>query len=222
MVKRITIDGSAVLGVFATCTEDFLLAAPPTTDEEQLNFSQELEVIAVPLLVGSSSVVGSLVAGNSNGFVVSGSALRHEIAQLEEHAEGVNVRKLPGRINAAGNVILTNDTAALIHPGLIARAERVISETLGVDVQRGTVACLKTVGMAACATNKGVLAHPKATEGELSKLDETFSVPVNIGTVNYGSPLVGSALLANTKGYVVGRESTGIELGRIEDSLGFL
>ncbi len=222
MVKRITIGGSAVLGVFATCTEDFLLAAPPTTDEEQLNFSQELEVIAVPLLVGSSSVVGSLVTGNSNGFVVSGNALRHEIAQLKARAEGVNVRKLPGRINAAGNVILTNDTAALIHPGLIARAERVISETLGVDVQRGTVACLKTVGMAACATNKGVLAHPKATEDELSKLDETFGVPVNIGTVNYGSPLVGSALLANTKGYVVGRESTGIELGRIEDSLGFL
>jgi len=222
VVKRITIGGSAVLGVFGTCTEDFLLAAPPTTDEEQLNFSQELEVSTIPLLVGSSSVVGSLVAGNSNGFVVSGITLRSEIALLEALAEGMNVRKLPGRINAAGNVILTNDTAALIHPGLIARAERVISETLGVDVQRGTVACLKTVGMAACATNKGVLAHPKATEGELSKLDETFGVPVNIGTVNYGSPLVGSALLANSKGYVVGMESTGIELGRIEDSLGFL
>jgi len=74
-----------------------------------------------------------------------------------------------------------NDTAALIHPNLIARADRVISEALGVDVQRGTVAGLKTVGMAACATNKGVLAHPKATEGELSKLDDTFGVPVNIG-----------------------------------------
>jgi translation initiation factor 6 len=76
--------------------------------------------------------------------------------------------------------------------------------------------------MAAYATNKGVLAHPKATEAELAKLDEMFDVPVNIGTVNYGSPLVGSALLANTKGYVVGTESTGIELGRIEDSLGFV
>jgi len=222
VVKRISIGDSAVLGVFATCTEEFLLVAPPTTEEALLNFSQELEVTTVPILVGSSSIVGSLVAGNSNGFVVSGNAQRHEISQLKKLAEGMKVRKLPGRINAAGNVILANDTEALIHPGLIARAERVISETLCVDVQRGTVAGLKTIGMTACATNKGVLAHPKATEAELSKLDEIFGVPVNIGTVNYGSPLVGSALLANTKGYVVGRESTGIELGRIEDSLGFL
>lgn len=222
VVKRISIDGSAVLGVFAACTEEFLLSAPAPTEEEQLNFLQELDVTSVPLLIGSSAVVGSLVAGNSNGFVVSNNALRHEIAQLKASCGGLPVRKLPGRINAAGNVILANDTAALIHPNLIARAERVISEALGVDVQRGTVAGLKTVGMAACATNKGVLAHPKATEGELSKLDDTFSVPVNIGTVNYGSPLVGSSLLANTKGYVVGLETTGIELGRIEDSLGFL
>jgi translation initiation factor 6 len=222
VVKRITIGGSAVLGVFATCTEDFLLTAPPMSDEAQLNFSQELGVTTVPTLVGSSSIVGSLVAGNSNGFVVSGNTLRNEVAQLKKLAEGLKVRKLPGKINAAGNVILANDTVALIHPGLIARAERVVSETLGVDVQRGTVAGLKTIGMAAYATNKGVLAHPKATETELSKLDEAFGVPVNIGTLNYGSPLVGSALLANTKGYVVGRDSTGIELGRIEDSLGFL
>jgi translation initiation factor 6 len=222
VVKRITIGRSSVLGVFATCTENFLLAGLPVTDEEQLNFLQELDVVSVPLLIGSCSVIGSLVAANSKGFVVSGNALKQEISQLKARAEGVKVRKLPGRINAAGNVILANDTAALIHPDLITRAERVISETLGVDVHRGTVAGLKTIGMAACATNKGVLTHPKVTEGELSKLDDTFGVPVNVGTVNYGSPLVGSALLANTKGYVVGRESTGIELGRIEDSLGFL
>ncbi len=222
VVKRISIDGSAVLGVFAACTEDFLLTAPAPSEDEQLNFLQELDVTPVPLLVGSSTVVGSLVVGNSNGFVISNNALRHEMAQLKASCGGLTVRKLPGRINAAGNVILANDTAALIHPNLIARADRVISEALGVDVQRGTVAGLKTVGMAACATNKGVLAHPKATEGELSKLDDTFGVPVNIGTVNYGSPLVGSSLLANTKGYVAGLETTGIELGRIEESLGFL
>ena len=222
MVKRIAISGSVVLGVFATCTEDFLLVAPPISDEEELNFSKELEVTSFSLLIGSSSVVGSLVAGNSNGFVVSNRALRNEIAILKANTDSVAVRKLPGLINAAGNIILANNTAALIHPDLITRAERVISEALGVDVRRGTIAGLKTVGMAACATDKGVLAHPKATESELSTLEDTFGIPVNIGTVNYGSPLIGSALLANSKGYVVGRESTGIELGRIDDSLGFL
>ncbi len=222
MVRRIAVDGTSVLGVFATCTEDLLVGAPTMPQEARDNLERELGVTSAPLLVGSSSVVGSLVAGNSNGFIVSNSASRSEIHQLQVHTSGLKVRKLPGRINAAGNVILANDNAALINPNLIARAERVIEETLRVDVQRGTVASLKTVGMAACATNNGVLAHPKITDGELSVLDRVFQAPVNVGTVNYGSPLVGSSLLANTKGYVAGLETTGIELGRIEVALGFI
>ncbi len=221
MVRRIAINGASVLGVFATCTEDILVISPSFPDEARSNLERELAVTTAPLFVASSSVVGSLIVGNSNGFVVSSSASRSEITQLKAYTNR-KVRKLPGRINAAGNVILANDTAALINPNLITRAERVVEETLGVDVRRGTLASLKTVGMAACATNNGILAHPKITEGELSVLDEVFQAPVNVGTVNYGSPLVGSSLLANTKGYVAGLETTGIELGRIEEALGFI
>ncbi len=222
MVRRVAIDGTSVLGVFATCTEDLLVITPSITQEARYNLEHELAVDSAPLFIGSSSVVGSLVAGNSNGFVVSSSTSRSEIKQLKAHASGLKVRKLPGKINAAGIVILTNDYAALINPNLITRAERVVEETLRVDVHRGTLASLKTVGMAACATNNGVLVHPKTTNGELSVLEEVFQAPVNIGTINYGSPLVGSSLLANTKGYVAGLETTGIELGRIEEALGFI
>lgn len=222
MVKRVKINGNSVLGVFATCTEEALVLAPPLASEARHNLESELGVDSTEVFIGLSSVVGSLLAGNSAGFVVSAGALRSEVEQLKAIARGIKVRKLPGKINAAGNVILTNDTAALINPNLITRAERVIAETLDVDVRRGTIASLKTVGMAACATNSGVLAHPKITEGELSVLHDVFDVPVNIGTVNYGSPLVGSSLLANTKGYAVGLETTGIELGRIEETFGFV
>jgi len=45
---------------------------------------------------------------------------------------------------------------------------------------------------------------------------------VDVGTVNFGSPLVGSGILANSRGYVAGDETTGPELGRIEDALGFM
>ncbi len=49
-----------------------------------------------------------------------------------------------------------------------------------------------------------------------------LGVPADIGTINYGGPLVGSGLLANAHGYVVGQETTGPELGRIEDALGYI
>jgi len=97
----------------------------------------------------------------------------------------------------------------------------VIAKTLGVKVYKGTIGGLKTVGMAAVATNKGILAHKNATQEELEFLEHIFELPVEIGSVNFGVPLIGAALLANTKGYAAGYETTGAELGRIEDALGF-
>jgi len=76
--------------------------------------------------------------------------------------------------------------------------------------------------MAGVATNRGVLVHPKSSQAEISIIEELFKLPVNIGTINFGSPLVGSGLLANNKGYVVGEETTGPEISRIEDTLGYL
>ncbi|MEM4782516.1 MAG: translation initiation factor IF-6, partial [Halalkalicoccus sp.] len=58
--------------------------------------------------------------------------------------------------------------------------------------------------------------------GELDFLEELLDAYADIGTINYGRPLVGSGLVANASGYVAGRDTTGPELGRIEDALGYL
>ena len=74
----------------------------------------------------------------------------------------------------------------------------------------GSVAASRYVGGTVSGPKSGYLAMLHGTE-TVTRGGGGPTVVVNIGTVNYGSPLVGSALLANTKGYVVGRESTGIE-----------
>ena len=76
--------------------------------------------------------------------------------------------------------------------------------------------------MAAVVTNKGCLCHPKITEEEKQHLEDLFEVNVMIGTVNHGYPMIGSGLVANTKGAIIGNRTTGIEMGRIEEALGFL
>jgi len=78
------------------------------------------------------------------------------------------------------------------------------------------------VGMAAVVTNKGCLCHPKVTDDEKAVLQDVFDVEVMIGTVNHGFPMIGSGLVANTKGAIIGDQTTGIEMGRIEEALGFL
>ncbi len=217
--KRLKIVGSSLVGVFARCTEKVVLVPNETEPGAIASLEEGLKVASVRLLAAGSSVVGSLIAGNSNGFVVTHHAGDEELRLLRAHGKAA---RLPARINAAGNVILANDQAALVHPGLSARACETVAETLGVTVVKGTIGGLKTVGMAAVATNIGLLVHPRVSEAEIAVLEDLFELPVDVGTVNFGSPLVGSGLLANSRGYFAGDETTGPELGRIEDALGFL
>lgn len=217
--KRLRIVGTSLVGVFARCTEKVALVPLEVGPESVRQLEEELRVAVVRASIGSSSVVGSLVSANSTGFVTTPQASDEDIERLSGH--GIAAR-LPGKISAAGNVVLANDSAALVHPGLSARACEIISKTLGVEVVKGTIGGLKTVGMAGVATNKGLLVHPRVSEAELAVLDDLFGLPVDVGTVNFGSPLIGSGLLANSKGYVAGEETSGPEMGRIEDALGFL
>ena len=174
----------------------------------------------MPTTVGGSGTVGALVAGNANGLLVS-SRVRDRERQRIRDAVDLPVTELPGRINAAGNVVVATDEGAYVHPELPREAVEAVREGLGVSVERGDIAGVNTVGTAAAATSKGVLCHPRATDEELDRLEDLLGVPADIGTINYGAPLVGSGLVANSHGYLVGEETTGPELGRIDSALGY-
>ncbi|NUB90361.1 translation initiation factor IF-6 [Haloterrigena sp. SYSU A558-1] len=220
-MQRLAFAGSAYVGVFARATDSCVLVRPDVDDDVVADLTDELEVPAVQTTVGGSSTVGALATGNENGLLVSARVLEYEREALEE-AVDVPVAELPGNINAAGNVVLANDYGAYVHPDLPRETVQIVRDTLEVPVERGDLAGVRTVGTAAVATNSGVLCHPKATDEELDVLEETLDVRADVGTVNYGAPLVGSGLIANESGYVVGEDTTGPELGRIEDALGYL
>jgi translation initiation factor 6 len=209
------------VGVFGRATDDCLLVRPDIDESLLESFEAELEVPAVPTTVAGSGTVGSLAVGNENGLLVSERVTDRERDRIESET-GLPVGELPGRINAAGNVVLANDCGAFVHPDLSRNAVQVVGETLDVSVERGEIAGVRTVGTAAVVTNEGVLCHPKTTDETLDFLEELFGVYADIGTINYGGPLVGSGLVANTHGYIAGQETTGPELGRIEDALGYI
>ncbi|OIB55423.1 translation initiation factor IF-6 [Natrialba sp. SSL1] len=220
-MQRLAFAGSAYVGVFARATDSCVLVRPDVDDDIVADLTDELAVPAIQTTVGGSSTVGALATGNENGLLVSSRVLEYERERLEEDVD-LPVAELPGSINAAGNVVLANDYGAYVHPDLPREAIQIIKDTLDVPVERGDLAGVRTVGTAAVATNSGVLCHPKATDEELDVLEDALDVRADVGTINYGAPLVGSGLLANESGYVVGEDTTGPELGRIEDALGYL
>ena len=219
MERTITFAGDPNIGVFARVLGDIAIVPPESTDEFKTAVRNALEVTLVETTIQGSAIIGSLVAGNSRGVVVSGLATEEEIDLLAKYRE---VLLLNESMNAAGNVIMANDTFAAVHEDMPTDLARAIGEFLEVEVIHLTLGGVKTVGMAGVATNKGVIVHPRATERQIALLEEIAKVPVGTGSINMGGALVGTGLLVNEKGYLAGNATSGFELGRIEDVFGFL
>jgi translation initiation factor 6 len=216
MLRLGDIDGNPYIGVYCSASERLAVVAECTIPKTRNEISRSLDVEVLATTVAGSTVVGSLVAMNSNGAVVTNFAEKSELARFPKD---LNIGMMEEKLNASGNNILVTDRAALVHPAASNRAVKVLGDVFGVEVGRGSVAGIQTVGSACIATSKGVVCHPKTTEAELRMISELFKVPAVVGTLNYGTPYLGACAIANTKGAYVGSRSTPIELGRLEDGL---
>jgi translation initiation factor 6 len=217
MLRLGDIFGSPYLGVYCSANEDY--AVVPESVESSLvkDLEEVLKVEVVRTYIAGSTLVGSLVAMNSNGIVVTNFAEKHELAKLPK---ALRVGVMEEKLNAAGNNIVANDSAACVHPRASRQCVRMIEDVLGVEASRRSVAGIETVGSACLATSKGVICHPRTSEGELQELASLFGVPASVATLNYGTPYLGACAVANGKGAYVGSSTTPIELGRLEDGLG--
>ncbi len=215
-VGRTLVAGSPYLGVFVRADDRCALVPPslPATVEREL--ARILGVQVIRTTVTDSEVVGALVVTNAHGVVVSDGIDDAERRALERVGPVTVVRH---RQNAVGNNVLANDQGALVHPEYSADAVDLIASALGVRVERGTLAGLATVGMAGVATNRGAVVHPKATDRELAQAEGVLGVPVHRSTANFGVPVVGACVIANSKGFLVGRPTTPVEIVHLQDGL---
>jgi translation initiation factor 6 len=208
------------LGVYCRTNDKILFTKKGLPKKIKKKLIQALNVEIIELTIADATIIGSLLTINSKGAIVTDFIDSKNLKIIED--QGLNVYIIEDIINAAGNDVLVNDYGALVHPDIKDKTIKKISETFKVPVSRGTIGSLKTVGMAAVVTNKGLLCHPKTTDEEKEQLKKVFNVEVMIGTVNHGVPMIGSGLVANTKGAVVGGLTTGIEMGRIEEALNLI
>lgn len=205
------------IGVFCKTTDDLCIIRKALPKKILKRVSSALQTSFIELQIADANIIGSLLVCNKHGVVVSNIVNDIEVSLLESH--GFSVLPIEDTLNAVGNDMLVNDNGGLIHPKIEKKTIKAIEECLQIPFTRGTIAGLETVGMAAVATNKGVLCHPKVTDEEKKVLESVFKVPAMIGTVNHGVPLIGSGLVANSHGAVFGSLTTGIEMGRIVESL---
>ncbi|ALM75217.1 translation initiation factor IF-6 [Thermococcus barophilus] len=225
-IERLDFENSPYLGVFGVATDRVLLVREGL-QEKKLNVLRE--VLKVPIIETSimkSRIVGIFAAGNSNAIVVPyyiwDTELERINAALREYGLDIRIEPFLSKLTALGNLILANDKAALVSAKFTREEAKQLEDILGVEVERGIIAEFHAVGSVGVVTNKGGLVHPETTEEELEWLRDLFKVDIYLGTANQGVPFVGSCMLANSFGVVVGHLTTGPEIVKIEEALGFL
>lgn len=218
-MKLSSYNGNPYVGVYCVANEFFSLIPFDSSKTLERDIEEALGVEVERCSIAGANILGSLVAMNSYGAVVTNMASLNEIKAISRR---IPVYRIEDKLNASGNNILVNDNGAVVHPDINRRIVKKIEKVLQVEAVQCSIAGHKTVGSVCVATNRGVLAHPNAGKEELEVISSHLKVPASIGTLNYGTPIVRACLVANSKGAAVGFKSTPIELGRVEDALGLI
>ncbi|MEC7930577.1 MAG: translation initiation factor IF-6 [Candidatus Thermoplasmatota archaeon] len=212
---------SPYVGVFCAVSDALALLPPGIPADDRESISETLGAPVIEATVGGSRVLGTLVAMNSQGLLVSNLATGRERDALAIVAEkhGLRFGVLEERANAAGNNLLVTNSGGICSPRLSPAACEAAGEVLGVELRPQTLAEMENVGMLACVTARGGVCHPEIPDEERQALGQRLGVEIMECTANFGMPLVGAGVVATATGAVCGRASTGIELGRLEEAL---
>jgi translation initiation factor 6 len=208
--------GTSNIGVFTAVNESVAFIAADAAPEFVKDVEEALQVKTQLMTVAGSFVIGSLVVMNSNGAVVSGLADPREVEIISSF---LPCTLIDDTLNAAGNNILANDNGAIVNPEYSDEMVKLISDALGVECVRASISGINTVGSICKATNKGCVCHVDASDEEIKLIQDVLKVESIRSTVNHGARMVGAGILANSKGALIGDDTTPIEMGKIEEGL---
>ncbi len=209
-IEYADLNGSIHIGVSILTTENFAFVPIDTPDSliDLINHTLQVKVIKV-----AERIIGTLVIGNSYGLVISNVISKEIVSQIE--TTNLPVYQVP-EFFAFGNIVLANDFGGIISPIIPSEIRNNIQDTLKIKLKTTTIANSDLVGSLGYVTNNGGLITPLASEDELKNIKKTLNLhEIRIGSVNKGSEFIGSGIIGNTKGMIIGRETTGIEVMEI-------
>ena len=208
-------------GVFCA-TNDLVTLVPPGIPEDDMEaISEALGTKVEVITIGGSSVLGTLIAMNNKGVLVSNLITSLELEKLEEITAtlALNLGVLSERSNAIGNNFLLNDSGGFCNERLSKQSKVEAEKIFEIAITSQSLNGMDTLGMIGSVNTKGGLCHPEISDNEKEVMEKVLKVPVMEGTVNFGMPLVGAGVISSSKGAICGRQSTGVELGRVEEAL---
>lgn len=217
---KTSLNGNSNIGLYGFCNDLYCLLASEFTPEQVAIIHEVLRVPVYQIKIAHTSLIGALVTGNSRVLLVPNITDDPELMQLKRL--NIPYTIVPSKITALGNAILCNDAGALVHCEYSADVKKIIRQALNVRLHPGEIGNTEVPGSCVVHNTRAAIIHAFATLEQIKEVEDLLGVPCTKGTVNFGSPLIRSGLLANSHGMVIGDASTGIEIENIYEALGFL
>ncbi|MBN2881284.1 translation initiation factor IF-6 [Candidatus Woesearchaeota archaeon] len=216
-VDKISFNGNFNIGLFAYANDSFCLVGSDVPERIVEIMKKVLDVPVHQISIAGTSLIGVFVAGNSNSILVPQIIYPDEIALLKKLK--IKHTIVNTTLSALGNNILCNDNGAIINPEFEDEAVAEISKALKVDVKKGTIEELNTVGSLGFTNNRGAVVSKDITTDELDFVSNQLKVNTIRGTVNLGNNYISSGVIANNKGLLIGSATGGVEITDIDNTL---
>ncbi|MFH1631311.1 MAG: translation initiation factor IF-6 [Candidatus Aenigmatarchaeota archaeon] len=217
--SQMSFQGDTNIGLNGFATDSYCIIG----EKAEKKKGEISKILDIPVFVTSIlhiDLAKIFICGNTKMLLVPRFLFDSDIKNLEKITKEIGIELIQIDTNKAlGNLILMNDNGAIVSP-LIKDVTHQLDE-IGIVSKVETIAKLNVVGTRGICTNKGCLLGSDATEDEIKSIETTLKVSADIGTVGFGSPFPGAGIIANSHGFVSCPKTSGIELGKIAEALGF-
>jgi len=215
-VFKTNIHGNSNVGLYLFCNDKFCLVGKSVEDFKVAEIERAMKVPVHKITIAGTDLIGAFVAGNNNKIIVPELAYEHELRHLD--SLGISYIVIRTDLTALGNNVLTNDTFAIVNPEFSAVVKKQIRQALNVKVVPGTLMQTDVVGSMGILKNECAILTENADKDELEKVETLLNQKAFLTTVGTHNQ-IGSSIVANSYGFVIGEDVRSDEILIIEDAL---
>lgn len=213
-LEKLKIIDSSHIGIHVALGNKFAIVPEEIKSNQLKTIENILKVKCIKYNIAGSNINGVLCKIIDNKIILSKASEKKDVEFFKK--QGFEVLVL-NSFYAIGNLIANLNNKIIISTEFDEKTTEKIKDFLGVKIEKFILSDILTIGTCVIANKNGFAISPIASEKEILYFEKLLKVKGNIATVNYGDGFIGNGLLVNDSGVLVGENTTGYELIRIND-----
>lgn len=214
-INKLNFHNDPNIGLYGFGTDEYCLIGNIEKDVDRLK--KNLEVPIIGSSISGTNLPGIFCAGNSSGIIVPNIIKKKELTFLEKKFE---VLKIDSKYTALGNLILMNDNGIIISKKIEDHKDAIIDFfNLDVSIFEDRI---DIIGSLSVCNNKGCIISKFIDKNNIKLIEDKLKINADYATINFGSNFVKSGVITNSNGLFLGDLTSGPEMDRVSEILGFV